>query len=166
MVVMAIQGRGVCPEIGAIGANAQRGLPIGGLGQGREDGLALRDRTGGGGLRGDGAAIPAAGVGAKLLLGWFLGGASRAGVGRGDGGEPGVGFGQERRLKLMISIEAYLRSSYDPDCDFLEGHLMERNVGELDHSDVQTAFAVHLRTRYKAYWCGVEAMSLGTRRQT
>ena len=33
---------------------------------------------------------------------------------------------------------------------------MERNVGELDHSDVQTAFAVYLRTHYKAYWCGVE----------
>jgi len=57
----------------------------------------------------------------------------------------------------LISVEEYLGSSYDPDCDFLEGHLVERNVGELDHSDAQTAFAVYLRTKYKSYWCGVEA---------
>ena len=36
-----------------------------------------------------------------------------------------------------ISIEEYLASSYEPDMDFVDGVLEDRNVGEFDHGDLQ-----------------------------
>jgi len=36
-----------------------------------------------------------------------------------------------------VSVEEYLNTSYRPDCDYLEGELLERNVGEWDHSRLQ-----------------------------
>jgi Uma2 family endonuclease len=37
----------------------------------------------------------------------------------------------------LISMEEYLQSIYHPDCDFVDGHLEERNVGETRHSLLQ-----------------------------
>jgi Uma2 family endonuclease len=36
-----------------------------------------------------------------------------------------------------IPVEKYLSSAYDPDVDFVEGELEERNVGEKDHAKLQ-----------------------------
>ena len=36
--------------------------------------------------------------------------------------------------RTLISVEDYLASCYEPDCDFVDGHVEERNVGEWDHS--------------------------------
>lgn len=36
-----------------------------------------------------------------------------------------------------VSVEEYLSTSYRPDCDYVEGVLEERNVGEFDHSVIQ-----------------------------
>ncbi len=36
-----------------------------------------------------------------------------------------------------IPVEQYLRTTYRPDCDYVDGELMERNVGEFEHSTVQ-----------------------------
>jgi len=36
-----------------------------------------------------------------------------------------------------ISIEEYLRTEYEPDCDYVDGELEDRNVGEYDHGYVQ-----------------------------
>jgi Uma2 family endonuclease len=38
-----------------------------------------------------------------------------------------------------ISVSEYLRSSYSPDRDFVDGRVEERNVGEHDHAAVQAA---------------------------
>jgi len=38
-----------------------------------------------------------------------------------------------------ISLEEYLRTSYQPDCDFVDGELEERNMGEREHSVLQIA---------------------------
>lgn len=47
----------------------------------------------------------------------------------------------------LISVEEYLSTSYEPDCEYSEGVLEERNVGEFDHSFLQTllatSFTVH-----------------------
>ncbi len=40
----------------------------------------------------------------------------------------------------LISVEEYLRTSYSPDCEFVDGEVMERNVGERPHSRVQRKF--------------------------
>jgi len=38
-----------------------------------------------------------------------------------------------------ISVSEYLKSSYTPDRDFVDGRVEERNVGEHDHAAVQAA---------------------------
>lgn len=35
----------------------------------------------------------------------------------------------------QVSVEAYFRTSYHPDVDYVDGVLEKRNVGEFDHSD-------------------------------
>lgn len=50
-----------------------------------------------------------------------------------------------------VSIDEYLHTSYSPDCDFIDGDLQERNVGELDHSDVQFALAQWFKS-HDAEW--------------
>jgi Uma2 family endonuclease len=42
-----------------------------------------------------------------------------------------------RSLTPHVSVEEYLRSSYEPDCDYVNGRLEERNLGEFDHARVQ-----------------------------
>ncbi len=44
----------------------------------------------------------------------------------------------------QIPVSEYLRTMYDPDCDYVDGEVQERNLGEQDHSDLQTRIAVLL----------------------
>ena len=39
----------------------------------------------------------------------------------------------------LIPIEEYLRTSYHPDCDFVDGEIQERNLGEREHGLLQAA---------------------------
>jgi Uma2 family endonuclease len=34
----------------------------------------------------------------------------------------------------LVSVEEYLSSVYEPECDYVDGELEDRNVGEKDHS--------------------------------
>jgi Uma2 family endonuclease len=47
----------------------------------------------------------------------------------------------------LISVAEYLSTSYRPDCDYLDGVVLERNVGERDHSRVQTDLSTYLNVR-------------------
>src|SRR3954454_8058992 len=49
----------------------------------------------------------------------------------------------------LVSINEYLSTSYRPDCDYVDGVIVERNVGEFDHSRLQTAIASYFHTRRK-----------------
>jgi Uma2 family endonuclease len=40
----------------------------------------------------------------------------------------------------QVSLDEYFRTDYEPDCDYVDGELEERNVGETDHSAVQAFF--------------------------
>lgn len=40
---------------------------------------------------------------------------------------------------VMVPVEEYLRSSYAPDCEYLDGYVEERAVGEFDHASWQAA---------------------------
>jgi Uma2 family endonuclease len=52
----------------------------------------------------------------------------------------------------LIPVSEYLSTSYDPDCDYVDGEVQERNLGELDHSDLQGQLLELLRTpANKAY---------------
>jgi Uma2 family endonuclease len=38
----------------------------------------------------------------------------------------------------LISVKEYVAASYRPDCDYVDGEVRERSVGELEHSLLQT----------------------------
>ena len=50
-----------------------------------------------------------------------------------------------------LTLEEYLRTSYEPDCDFVDGHIEERNVGEREHSILQIALGAWFFNR-RAEW--------------
>jgi hypothetical protein len=39
--------------------------------------------------------------------------------------------------KDLMDVDEYLRTNFEPDCDYVEGQVVERNLGEIAHSDVQ-----------------------------
>jgi len=41
----------------------------------------------------------------------------------------------------MVSVHEYLATCYRPDCDYVDGAVMERNVGEWDHGRIQALLA-------------------------
>ena len=49
----------------------------------------------------------------------------------------------------QIPLQTYLTTSYDPDVEYVDGELAERNVGEFDHNLVQRAILIwfYLRER-------------------
>jgi len=51
----------------------------------------------------------------------------------------------------LISVQEYLNTSYRPDCDYVDGEVQERNVGEFDHALLQTLIAGHFLAR-SAEW--------------
>jgi hypothetical protein len=53
--------------------------------------------------------------------------------------------------RTLISVEEYLRTSYRPDCDYVDGEVQERNLGEWDHANLQTAVGFYLRSRQKEW---------------
>ncbi len=48
-------------------------------------------------------------------------------------------YGERMASRTLISVEEYLRTSYSPDCDYVDGEVQERNVGEKSHGKVQKA---------------------------
>lgn len=39
----------------------------------------------------------------------------------------------------QVAIETYLKTSYHPDRDYVDGEIEERNLGEFDHASIQAA---------------------------
>jgi len=48
----------------------------------------------------------------------------------------------------LVSVEEYLNTHYDPDVEFVDGVLVERNVGDWIHSLVQSNVLFALRKKY------------------
>ena len=51
----------------------------------------------------------------------------------------------------LISVAEYLTTAYSPDRDYVDGEVVERNLGELDHSSIQMAIAVALYGRRREW---------------
>ncbi len=47
----------------------------------------------------------------------------------------------------LISVEEYVATSYRPDQEYVDGTLVERNVGEWDHSNLQMVLSAYLFNR-------------------
>src|SRR5262245_30832770 len=54
-------------------------------------------------------------------------------------------------MKTLVSVEEYLRTVYEPDCDYVDGEVLDRNVGERDHSILQREFIVFFHARRRAW---------------
>jgi Uma2 family endonuclease len=48
---------------------------------------------------------------------------------------------------VLVSLEEYLNTAYSPDREFVDGEVVERNVGELPHSTVQSNLVFFIRQR-------------------
>jgi len=48
---------------------------------------------------------------------------------------------------VSIPVEEYLRTSYEPDCEYVDGALVKRNVGEYFHSRLQALLLAMLASR-------------------
>lgn len=51
------------------------------------------------------------------------------------------------KIEALVPVEEYLRTSYDPDCDYVDGEVVERNLGERDHSSMQRELVFFFRAR-------------------
>jgi len=53
--------------------------------------------------------------------------------------------------KTLVSVEEYLHTVYQPDCDYVDGEVLERNMAERDHAFIQTALGAYLFVRRKEW---------------
>jgi Uma2 family endonuclease len=68
---------------------------------------------------------------------------------------------------VLVSLEEYLSTSYEPDREYIGGVLLERSVGEYYHSLVQgliVAYFDRLRVRYGPLWRAFPEQRTRTRR--
>jgi Uma2 family endonuclease len=56
-----------------------------------------------------------------------------------------------------MSVEEYLETSYRPDREYIDGVIEERNLGEDDHSGLQTALVTYFTLRQKQWNIRVRA---------
>ena len=59
------------------------------------------------------------------------------------------------RPLTLVSEQEYLGAQYEPDCEFEDGVLIERNVGTEKHSWMQAALAAYIFRRRKAWGVNV-----------
>lgn len=58
-------------------------------------------------------------------------------------------------IGILVSEEEYLSTSYEPDCEFEDGVLVERNLGTWTHGELQ-GMIVGYFNRYRKTW-GIRA---------
>lgn len=57
----------------------------------------------------------------------------------------------------LVTVEEYLHTSFpDGDREYVNGRIVERNMGEIDHADAQSRFLTYFHHHYKDCWAAVE----------
>jgi len=56
-----------------------------------------------------------------------------------------------------LSVEQYLSHTPEPDCDYVDGEIEERNVGERTHAKLQLRLGAYLLAHYES--SGIEAFT-------
>ncbi|MBV9505402.1 MAG: Uma2 family endonuclease [Acidobacteriia bacterium] len=51
----------------------------------------------------------------------------------------------------LISVREYLSTVYRPDCDYVDGVVVERNLGEYDHARLQMSVLAYFYAREKQW---------------
>jgi Uma2 family endonuclease len=52
---------------------------------------------------------------------------------------------------IAVPVEEYLRTSYEPDCEYVDGELIERNAGDYPRSEMQGSLYSYFRRRRKLW---------------
>src|SRR5437867_4374851 len=52
---------------------------------------------------------------------------------------------------VRVPLTEYLNTTYRPDCDWVDGEVKERNMGEQPHASVQSFFTTLFATRGKEW---------------
>jgi Uma2 family endonuclease len=55
------------------------------------------------------------------------------------------------RTDELVSVHEYLATCYRPDCDYVDGEIQERYMGERDHSALQMALSAFLYSRRREW---------------
>jgi len=55
------------------------------------------------------------------------------------------------KATMLVPVEEYLRTTYHPDCDYVDGEVLERNLGEHENSDLQSELVYYFRSRRKKW---------------
>lgn len=55
-----------------------------------------------------------------------------------------------------VPIADYLARTTDPDCDYVDGHLMDRHTGEIEHGEAQGRTYAYVLLNTRGFWAGVE----------
>jgi len=58
----------------------------------------------------------------------------------------------EMGVETLVPVEEYLHTSYDPDVEYVDGVLVERNVGDWLHSLIQRNIILALGRKYPAIY--------------
>src|SRR5215217_6957765 len=66
---------------------------------------------------------------------------------------------------VLVSMEEYLDTAYSPDREYVDGRIVERNVGERPHSIVQSNVIFALRQQYPeiCVWPEIRVRTVGSR---
>ena len=54
-------------------------------------------------------------------------------------------------VEPFVPVEEYLHTAYEPDCDYVDGRVEERNLGEYEHGRLQLLLGF-LFMKYEASW--------------
>jgi len=71
------------------------------------------------------------------------------------------------KAAALVPVEEYLRTAYRPDCDYVDGEVRERNLGEKDHSRLQREIIFYFRSReqeWRAFCFPEQRVQVGPRR--
>src|ERR1700683_5642795 len=55
------------------------------------------------------------------------------------------------KAATLVPVEEYLRTTYRPDCDYVDGQVLERNLGERDHSEIQAQLTIYIGIRCRQW---------------
>lgn len=95
-----------------------------------------------------------------------MAGGAAAGDKRRSGARGGVRL-RDMKEATLVPIEEYLRTTYRPDCDYVDGEVIERNLGERDRSKLQGELFYYLRTRARQWGIHIypeQRVQISTRR--
>ncbi|MDQ2949852.1 MAG: hypothetical protein M3Y27_28605 [Acidobacteriota bacterium] len=67
-----------------------------------------------------------------------------------------VNYNDVMSAALLVPLSEYLEHTYDPDREYIDGVVQERNVGEISHSDAQGRTYLFVQTKIRGFWSGVE----------